>query len=162
MLWYQWCQSYGRSITFDVAPNLRRQRSWAMFSLSKLEVWLRCLRIGYEVLPQTSSCNLSNRRVKELAVVITCILKEMKMFEIQRDKFDVQNTECIWTLSMSNVDVEVSITFNKIDYYSSSVTISYCISTSHIDGFYSNHPYHNNLQSHTITNFNQNLDHYPV
>ena len=34
--------------------------------------------------------------------------------------------------------------------------------TSLIDGFYSNHPHHNNLQSHTITNLNQNSDHYPV
>ena len=32
-------------------------------------------------------------------------------------------------------------------------------STSHIDGFYSNK---NTLQSYTITNFNQNSDHYPV
>jgi hypothetical protein len=34
--------------------------------------------------------------------------------------------------------------------------------TSLIDGFYSNTPNHNTLQSHTITNLNQNSDHYPV
>ena len=34
--------------------------------------------------------------------------------------------------------------------------------TSLIDGFYSNLPNHNTLQSHTITNLNQNSDHYPV
>ena len=34
--------------------------------------------------------------------------------------------------------------------------------TSLIDGFYSNHPNHNTLHSHTITNLNQNSDHYPV
>ena len=34
--------------------------------------------------------------------------------------------------------------------------------TSLIDGFYSNIPNQNTLQSHTITNFNQNSDHYPV
>ena len=34
--------------------------------------------------------------------------------------------------------------------------------TSHIDGFYSNITNHNTLQSHTITNLNQNSDHYPV
>ena len=35
-------------------------------------------------------------------------------------------------------------------------------STSHIDGFYSNLPNHNTLKCHTITNVNQNSDHYPV
>ena len=35
-------------------------------------------------------------------------------------------------------------------------------STSHIDGFYSNHHNLNQLQSHTITNLNQNSDHYLV
>ena len=35
-------------------------------------------------------------------------------------------------------------------------------STSHIDCFYSNHPNINHLESHTITNLNQNSDHYPV
>jgi hypothetical protein len=34
--------------------------------------------------------------------------------------------------------------------------------TSLIDGFYSNIPNHNTLQSHTITNLNQNSDHYLV
>jgi hypothetical protein len=34
--------------------------------------------------------------------------------------------------------------------------------TSLIDDFYSNLPNHNTLQSHTITNLNQNSDHYPV
>ena len=36
------------------------------------------------------------------------------------------------------------------------------MSTSHIDGFYINTPNAPNLQSHTITNLNQNSDHYPV
>ena len=35
-------------------------------------------------------------------------------------------------------------------------------STSHIDGFYSNAPLTSNLQSHTLTNLNQNSDHYPI
>ena len=34
--------------------------------------------------------------------------------------------------------------------------------TSHIDGFYCNLPNHATLQSRTITNLNQNSDHYPV
>ena len=35
-------------------------------------------------------------------------------------------------------------------------------STSHIDGFYTNDPNITNLHSHTLTNLNQNSDHYPV
>ena len=35
-------------------------------------------------------------------------------------------------------------------------------STSHIDGFYTNFPHTPSLICHTITNFNQNSDHYPV
>ena len=35
-------------------------------------------------------------------------------------------------------------------------------STNHIDGFYTNIPNTPNLQSHTLTNLNQNSDHYPV
>ena len=35
-------------------------------------------------------------------------------------------------------------------------------STSHIDGFYTNTPNAANLQSQTLTNLNQNSDHYPV
>ena len=35
-------------------------------------------------------------------------------------------------------------------------------STSHIDGFYTNIPNTTNLQSHTLTNLNQNSDHSPV
>lgn len=35
-------------------------------------------------------------------------------------------------------------------------------STSHIDCFFSNAPNTTNLQSHTLTNLNQNSDHYPV
>ena len=36
------------------------------------------------------------------------------------------------------------------------------ISTSHIDGFYTNDPNITNLHSHTLTNLNQISDHYPV
>ena len=35
-------------------------------------------------------------------------------------------------------------------------------STSHIDGFYTTNPTHNTWQCHTLTNLNQNSDHYPV
>ena len=53
------------------------------------------------------------------------------------------------------------ITINKKNSHTRQRGFNY-ISTNHIDGFYSNLPNHNHLQCHTITNLNQNSDHYLV
>ena len=52
-------------------------------------------------------------------------------------------------------------TINNQDIYTRQGGHNYT-ATSHIDGFYSNLPNHASLQSHTLTNLNQNSDHYPV